>query len=121
MGRFWGTVKNNTGGLSGQYMVFDNSYLVSHSADVDSNSPPGTPLELTPPFVVIGGIWSFWKSAGEFSSTYGRPLCDEQITADGERCSIFEGGHIHCNDEGLAEEYAKSSSFLCKLILYDAH
>ena len=68
-----------------------------------------TPIELTPPFAVYGGICGFWDAAGGLESTYGRPICDEQGLPDGSRCSIFEGGHIHWYN-GEAMRYVSSLS-----------
>jgi len=64
---------------------------------------PNTPIELTPPFAVYGGIYRYWEGVGSLGLTYGRPICDKQRLPDGSRCSIFEGGHIlWCNGEAKA-------------------
>jgi len=89
-------VENNPKGLAGQNVTFWGGRLVSLSNNPnDFNVTFSTPIELTPPFAVYGGIYKFWDAAGGLESTYGRPICDEQGLPDGSRCSIFEGGHIH--------------------------
>ena len=90
-------LKENPEGLSGQHFHFYQGHLVSHAIDGPQTSygPSNMPSELTPPYAVYGDIFHFWNNAGEFTSTYGRAICDEQSTIDGGRCSIFEGGHIH--------------------------
>ncbi|KDR68347.1 hypothetical protein GALMADRAFT_104893 [Galerina marginata CBS 339.88] len=48
------------------------------------------------PYVVYGNIYNLWRALGHVDSGWGRPLTDEQGLEDGGRCSVFEGGHIHC-------------------------
>jgi uncharacterized protein with LGFP repeats len=56
------------------------------------------PLVLVEPFAVYGAMYKAWNNEGDFEGKLGRPLCDEQDLADGGRCMIFEGGHIHINN-----------------------
>ncbi|KAF9523845.1 hypothetical protein CPB83DRAFT_798747 [Crepidotus variabilis] len=49
------------------------------------------------PYVMYGKICDLWKHLGEVESGWGRPLADEQALEGEEgRCSVMEGGHIHC-------------------------
>jgi hypothetical protein len=100
---------------AGQYFGFDDGRLISLSKTPtpDYRTPggygaydqnPSLPLELTSPFAVYGAIFKFWKDEKEGTKgPYGRPICDEQALADGGRCTIFEGGHIHCYDGRAGE------------------
>lgn len=58
----------------------------------------------TPPCVVYSKIYTLWQSVGGVNSGWGRPIADEQDLEDGNRCSIFEGGHIHCSG-GVAQPF----------------
>jgi hypothetical protein len=100
--RDWGDAKK-----PGQYVSFSNGLLGTLSND-NMFPPPGTPLELTPPFAVYGGPYSFWSDQGGSKSKFGRPICDQQALADGGRCNIFEGGHIHFYN-GSSQEYVSFS------------
>lgn len=62
-------------------------------------------LALAEPFAVYGAILRLWEKEGGIKSKYGGPLCDERDLPDGGRCSVFEGGHIHCHN-GEAKEYS---------------
>jgi hypothetical protein len=86
----------------GQTFSFGNGYLATLNNDTNP-PPPGTPLELTPPFALYGPACKFWTDQDADNSKYGRPICDQQFLPDGGRCNIFEGGHIHVYNE-IAQE-----------------
>jgi hypothetical protein len=49
----------------------------------------------TPPFLVVGNVYTTWKKLGALKSNYKYPLADPQFLPDGTICSVFEGGHLH--------------------------
>jgi hypothetical protein len=49
----------------------------------------------SPPVLIYGPIYNYWKDISGLNSGLGYPLADPQYLDDGSICSVFQGGHVH--------------------------